>query len=135
MLAVWAPVDRHRPRSGSIKARHLISVMRTADETTPGAIAASMPGQPGMRPVATQRLVSLHPACGMTRVTFLENVTRTPSTCLYTAQGLSTGGAETPFPRISIMTLLTRTKTRRSTNPMLSTSTPNVAITPPREKP
>ena len=39
------------------------------------------------------------------------------------------------FPRVSKMTLLTRTKIRNSTNPMRSRTSPNEAITPPRPKP
>ena len=37
--------------------------------------------------------------------------------------------------RMTKMTLLTRTKTRRSTNPMRSSTSPNEAMTPPRPKP
>jgi hypothetical protein len=37
--------------------------------------------------------------------------------------------------RISKVTLLTRTKIRRSTNPMRSRTSPNDATTPPRPKP
>ena len=41
----------------------------------------------------------------------------------------------TALSRVSMMTLLTRTKIRKSTNPMRSRISPNEAITPPRPKP
>jgi hypothetical protein len=42
--------------------------------------------------------------------------------------------SEREFPRLSKMTLLARTKISRSTNPMTSTTTPNVAMMPPSVK-
>ena len=41
----------------------------------------------------------------------------------------------TALSRVSMMTLLTRTKIRKSTNPMRSRISPNEAMTPPRPKP